>query len=58
MKVYRVVWDGTGVKTGEKVVSIVGYDKPSAERRAALLIAAKKTGVEIIECKPGEYDRI
>lgn len=53
MKNYKVKWDCREEDCTEPVVSVVSYDLPSAQQRADLLLAAKRTGVEVFEAPVG-----
>jgi hypothetical protein len=51
MQNFKVRWTA---RNGNKVTSVVAYDRPSAEKRQELLKATGFEDVEIIEVKPGE----
>ena len=51
MQNYGLTWTDPD---GTPQVSVVSYDKTSADRRKAELEAAGCTAVEVVETKPGE----
>jgi hypothetical protein len=53
VKNFKVKWDCRDEDCTEPVVSVVSYDRVSADRRASLLKEAGRAGVEVFEAPIG-----